>query len=200
MPVDGVSLPFSVIPAEPVTRRNIFSVLRDHYEGSRLAVDGCPLHSSCEGRPVTVCHGSTNHGDVFQLRADAPDGLRAVWWYGFWRPCNSPFLPLFPAAGWVPDELAFDVHELVFSDPSSGEMPGRDKAIGMFRDLTLKLDQSSEGELKQIREHWSKFEREQDDELKRLTGKSSAGLRELADFSSQKLQQAMQSSGSVLEE
>jgi len=195
-PAEGESLPFAVEPVWPVTRELLFATLRDHYEGSQFeATFGLP-HG---GEPRAVCHGSTNHGDVFQLSSKSPKSLRVTWWYSFWRPCTAPFIPFYPSARSVPAALAFEVEEGVFSQPGSALMPGREKAIGLFRELTLRMEDSSMEKISTVRTCWENFEREQRVELSRLedtiSSESASGKntveRELARFNGYRLGQAM---------
>ncbi len=171
-PADGEFLPFAIEPENPVTCERLFEVLRDHYEETPFEGEGClPHERNCKNRPATVCNGATNHGDVFRLNAKLPGQLRALWWYSFWRPCMSPFIPFYPSARSVPSALAFEVDEHVFSQPGGARMPGRGKAIGLFRELTLRLDESPWEEISEARSRWAEFEREQRGELSKLEDK-----------------------------
>ena len=202
---DGESYPFAVEPAEPVTRQHLFASLRDHYEGSRFEATRClPHETPCYGSPRTVCCRTTNHGDLIQLRSDVPEDIRVVWWYSFWRPCNSPFIAMYPLAGSLPRQLCFEVAESVFSDPSTAVMPGREKAIGIFRDLSLFLDEHWEQEVGPARMVWSEFERDQFEAVLDLEEKVNEGdrgqMREmLADFNESWLERAMKLAAGMLQ-
>lgn len=159
VPENGESLPFSIRPAAPVSRRQLFAALRDHYEGTPYEAAWGRAHFTPEGyKPRTVCHGSTNHGDVFELRGPGEKGPGTVWWTACWRPCASPFLPLFLKMDGMPGELDFTVERSVFENAGSAVMPGRDKAIGAFRELTLVLDEAGWSRMQALRAEWVEWE------------------------------------------
>ncbi|MBW7995115.1 MAG: dipeptidase [Candidatus Glassbacteria bacterium] len=206
-PPDGEPLPFSIEPLKPLTPEQMFAALRDHYEASQFEAGDCLPHvTPCGASPRAVCHGSTNHGDLFQLRGNVPSPLRTIWWYSFWRPCSAPFVPLYPAAGSVPAALGFEVHDHVFRDPSSGEMPGRDKAIGVFRELTLRVDERRWRDINTVRARWRQFERDQWPEVRKLESevvslqsRDNEITNRLAEFGEYRLEQAMKAAAEMLE-
>ena len=160
LPEVGKSLPFAVKPVEPVTRQMLFAALRDHYEGTPYEAPWGRAHEAPFGYyPRPVCHGSTNHGDVFELKGpEGAQGPSTVWWTAFWRPCASPFVPLFLNMDRIPAELGFEVDQAVRENPLSAVIPGRDKAIGVFRDLTLKIDGAGWDRMRTIRQDWKEWE------------------------------------------
>jgi secernin len=85
-------------------------VLRDHYEDTFL--DG-PYFSAALPDLLTLCMhdspagftwGNTASSAIMNL-ADAGDRLPHLWWAAA-TPCTSVYLPVFPAAGRVPEALA----------------------------------------------------------------------------------------------
>ncbi|MFH1070846.1 MAG: C69 family dipeptidase, partial [Candidatus Glassbacteria bacterium] len=200
VPEEGRPLPFSIRPAQPVTRQHLYAVLRDHYEGTPYEAAWGRAHDTPAGySPRTVCHGSTNHGDVFELKGDGR-GAGTVWWTALWRPCASPFVPIFLMMDGVPRELYFEVDKPVYANPGSVVMPGREMAIGVFRDLTLTLDAGGWAGMKEVRSVWEKWERGADRRVGRLTGRSgSTSGRRLYELSEALLREAMNQARSYLE-
>jgi secernin len=84
-------------------------VLRDHYEGTFL---GGPYFTAALPDLLTLCmHDSPagftwgNTASSAVMRLHRSDGLAHLWWAAA-TPCTSVYVPVFPAAGRVPDALA----------------------------------------------------------------------------------------------
>ncbi|OGG03228.1 MAG: hypothetical protein A3F83_04320 [Candidatus Glassbacteria bacterium RIFCSPLOWO2_12_FULL_58_11] len=159
LPDTGIALPFSVKPKKKLTPADLFGVLRDHYEDTPYSRGTLPPHGPPPpGGAATICNGATNHGDVFQLRDGLPVEIGALWWIALWRPCASPFLPLYYGISEVPEPLDFAVDPAVFSAPDKGVLPGPEKALRVFHDLTLQVDGSYYQRIGKVRQEWAGFD------------------------------------------
>jgi dipeptidase len=100
-------LPFSFIPKKKVELKDVFTVLRNHYEGTGLDVTenyttGNPHHQ----KAMSVCSNTNQYGFVAQLRKDMPVDIGAVLWIAPRRPCTEPFLPVYSSLLVVPKNFA----------------------------------------------------------------------------------------------
>jgi len=146
MPEEGAPMPFSVKPGRRLKVEDVFAILRDHYEKSPYDIGRANPHGASDAIGArTICCGSTNHGDVFQLRSNLPVEIGALWWLAYWRPCSSPFLPLYFGADRVPEQFDFQLEE--------------SKALRVFRDLTLHVDKDYWNRIPEVRAGWEEFER-----------------------------------------
>lgn len=93
-----------------VTPFAAWRILRDHYEDSFL---GGPYFNAAIPDLLTLCMhehpagftwGNTASSAVFVLPSD-PDGRPYLWWCAG-TPCTGVYLPVFPAAGGVPESLS----------------------------------------------------------------------------------------------
>lgn len=157
-PEPGSPLPFSIVPSRKLSPPDLFRVLRDHYEGTPFAAHEKQPHDPQYGPGHPICTFSTNSGSVFQLRDGFPAEIGVAWWLALWRPCASTFVPLYPWAGEVPSELSFPVVPEAYRDASAAVQPGVDKALRVFRDLSLFVDQDYRSRIGTVRAWWESFE------------------------------------------
>lgn len=114
---DALDFPFSVKSDKPVTAPTLFSILRDHYEGTDLFhEDNRHFRSTI----IPICRPETNLSQVFQLRGGMPADIGAVVWTAMWQPCSTPFIPLYLGFDGAPAMLDF-MYEL-----QNGAQPGID--------------------------------------------------------------------------
>jgi len=159
-PEKGTPMPFSVKPRRKLKVEDMFALLRDHYENSPYDIGRANPHGSSDAiRARTICCGSTNHGDVFQLRTGVPVQIGALWWLAYWRPCSSPFLPLYFGVNQVPEQFDFQAAPGACSQSRSSFQTESDKAIEVFRNLTLYVDQDYWNRIPKVRAAWEEFER-----------------------------------------
>jgi dipeptidase len=98
---------FSFVPNRKITLRDLFSVLRYHYEGT----DKDKTLEYIEGSPhnmgySTICANTTQYGFVAQLRSWLPREIAHVLWLAPRRPCTQPFIPWYACLTRVPDQMA----------------------------------------------------------------------------------------------
>ena len=98
-------IPFSFKPKQKITLSMLFTVLRNHNEGS-------PYDKSegyTKGHPHedwTICSPTTQYGFVAQLRSDLPVDVGAVLWLAPFRPCVHPFIPWYFGMTEMPENFA----------------------------------------------------------------------------------------------
>ena len=159
-PEEGAPMPFSVKPKRKLEVEDVFAILRDHYEKSPYDIGRANPHGPAEEIGArTICCSSTNHGDVFQLRSNLPVEIGALWWLAYWRPCSSPFLPLYFGVAEVPEQFDFQAAPGVYSQPENALQPENDKAIRVFRDLTIYIDRDYWKRIPNVQAAWKEFER-----------------------------------------
>jgi len=96
-------------------------VLRDHYEDTFL---GGPYFTAALPDLMTLCmHDSpaeftwgNTASSAIMLMPDTPDQLPHLWWAAA-TPCTSVYLPIFPAAGSVPNAVALPAATVVSERP-----------------------------------------------------------------------------------
>ena len=157
----GVKLPFSVKPESRLEVKDIVAVLRDHYENTPFDLGKAAPHAvTFEDKARPICSAVTNYGEVYQLRSGMPVEIGALWWLAFWRPCSTPLLPFYYGVLDVPQELCFEVDPEVYSSPQSAAQPPMDKAIRVFKELSLFVDQDYRRRIKRVRTLWDAFEQQ----------------------------------------
>jgi dipeptidase len=100
------SFPFSFKPKQKVTLYHLFTVLRNHNEGSDY--DGSENYT--KGNPHeqdwSICSSTTQYGFVAQLRSEPPVDAGAVLWLAPFRPCVHTFTPWYFGMTEMPDGFA----------------------------------------------------------------------------------------------
>jgi dipeptidase len=99
------SIPFSFKPKQKMNLSMLFTVLRNHNEGSEY--DNSEGYT--KGHPHedwTICSPTTQYGFVAQLRSDMPIEVGAVLWLAPFRPCVHPFTPWYFGMTELPEGFA----------------------------------------------------------------------------------------------
>ncbi len=161
-------LPFAVKPAHPLKVADLFSVLRDHYEGTPYDVT-----ASKEGNPNnstyrTICTISTQHATVAQLRAGLPREYANVVWFSFGRPDVNTFVPLYTSILDIPPAFHFALPrndwQTAFThhfDPLPGTFDYRSElAFWIFNDLENVMGLDYYRTISRIQDEWQKQEKE----------------------------------------
>jgi dipeptidase len=107
-------LPFSFSPKLKLDLADIFALLRNHYEGSRLE-NLNKTRSPHEGPYRTICTQSTQYGFVAQLRNNVPKELTGILWYAPIQPCLHPFVPVYFNLSALPENFAYHDHKNTLS-------------------------------------------------------------------------------------
>jgi dipeptidase len=99
------SFPFSFKPKQKVTPDQLFTVLRNHNEGSEYdKSQGYVLGHPHED--WSICSPTTQYGFVAQLRSEMPVDIGAVLWLAPFRPCVHPFTPWYFGMTEMPEGFA----------------------------------------------------------------------------------------------
>ncbi len=99
--------PFSFKPKKKVGLKDMFALLRNHYEGTTLDITetyqtGNPHHQ----KTMTICSETNQYGFVAQLRSWMSVEVGSVMWVAPRRPCNHAFIPIYSGILFVPESLA----------------------------------------------------------------------------------------------
>jgi len=97
------NFPFSFTPRRKVSLSTLFSVLRNHYESTKLdTTDSYTSGSPHKQDVMTVCSNTNQYGFVAQLRNWMPSEIGSVLWMSPSRPCTSPFVPIYSGINATP--------------------------------------------------------------------------------------------------
>jgi dipeptidase len=95
--------PVSVVPDHKITRQEIQTICRFHYEGTSLdQTAGYTLMSPHSQTNRPICHSTTDYSAVWQLRSWKPDDIGGVLWVAPSRPCSSAYVPFYDCITSVP--------------------------------------------------------------------------------------------------
>jgi dipeptidase len=96
--------PFSFIPKKPVKLENIFTALRNHYEGTDLdKTNNYELGHPHDQSAMSVCSSTNQYGFVAQLRNAMPVEIGVVLWLAPRRPCTQAFVPWYQGMNSIPE-------------------------------------------------------------------------------------------------
>ena len=80
----------------PITKQQLMTILRGHFEGSRYYNLRC--------HPYTVCNNWTIASSVAELRGSLPAGIGGVLWTSLSVPCSNGYVPWYEGITQVPVE------------------------------------------------------------------------------------------------
>ncbi|MDE5975157.1 MAG: C69 family dipeptidase [Muribaculaceae bacterium] len=129
-------MPLYIIPDRKLSLEDMRDRMRDHYEGTALAmtedagagvcgapVRRRPLRFEYEGEPYTqerpVATPQTAWSFISQSRSDLPDALGGVFWFGTDDANTTVYLPLYCSLTEVPEELREGNGDLYNYSPTS---------------------------------------------------------------------------------
>jgi dipeptidase len=99
------SFPVAFKPKQKVTLSVLFTVLRNHNEGSEFDKS----EGYVKGHPHedwSICSPTTQYGFVAQLRSELPEDIGAVLWLAPFRPCAHAFSPWYFGMTEMPEGFA----------------------------------------------------------------------------------------------
>ena len=110
--------PVYVVPDHLLTRQDIASICRYHYEGTAIdQTDGYSLMTPHDQTNRPICYKTTDYSAVWQLRDWKPDAIGGVMWVAPSRPCSSAYVPVYDSVTSVPaawaDATAYDAFRAV---------------------------------------------------------------------------------------
>lgn len=96
--------PFSFVPKKQIELKDIFTVLRNHYEGTDLdKTNHYNLGHPHDQGAMSVCSSTNQYGFVAQLRNEMPVEIGAVLWIAPRRPCTQAFIPWYLGMNSIPE-------------------------------------------------------------------------------------------------
>lgn len=162
-PKADAPLPFSFKPRHGLRPRDLFKVLRDHYEGSKHDLSNRYRNGSPNsGKNRTICTASTQYAFVAHLRNWPAADIAHVVWIALRRPDSNAFSPWYPSMASAPDgfsrekaDSAWKNHFAVlpaqaFADPNL--------AFTTYARLSEAVDREYRGRIEKVQKIWRNFE------------------------------------------
>ncbi len=107
--------PFSFKPDNKVDLHVLFSILRNHNEGTEYdETEGYTKGNPHEGVRA-ICSATTQYGFVAQLRSKMPRAIGALLWLAPFRPCVHPFIPWYEGMTDMPKDFAIGDYRAALS-------------------------------------------------------------------------------------
>lgn len=143
--LDPVSrdFPMFIKPDEKINIEKLFSILRDHYQGTEF--DGYPDKGKSSGERM-IASQKCVHSDVIQLRGMMNADIGAIIWVGLSRPFSSPYVPFYFGIKEIP--LAY-----------SGIPEDKRTAFSAFRGLSDLIIGKYNERINIALPQWEKFEK-----------------------------------------
>ncbi|MCK4888991.1 MAG: C69 family dipeptidase [Candidatus Aminicenantes bacterium] len=159
----GVDLSFSFKPAKKIKIQDIFTLLRDHYEGTAQDLsNGYKTGSPNFTQNRTICTGSTRYSIVAELRQNLPDEIATLVWIAFRRPDSNSYSPWYPSIVTTPNgytrgnsETAFLTHMKKNDDYFRYDT---EHAYWSYAKLSERVDDDYRNNIKQVKKMWANFE------------------------------------------
>lgn len=130
-------------PDEKINVEKLFSILRDHYQGTKF--DGYPVTGESPGERM-IASSKCVHTDVIQLRGELTVEIGAIIWTGLSRPFATPYVPFYFGINKIPEVY-------------SGIREDKKTAFSVFRRLSdLVIGKYSE-RIDIVLPRWKKFEK-----------------------------------------
>jgi dipeptidase len=95
--------PVYVVPEHKITRQEIQTICRYHYEGT--AIDQTQNYTLMSPHAQTnrpICYSTTDYSAVWQLRSWKHDDIGGVMWVAPCRPCSSAYVPFYDSITSIP--------------------------------------------------------------------------------------------------
>ena len=89
---ETMDFPMFLKPDEKINIEQLFSILRDHYQGTEF--NGYPDTGKSPGERM-IASSKCVHSDVIQLRGKMDADIGAIMWIGLSRPFSSPYVPFY---------------------------------------------------------------------------------------------------------
>jgi len=104
--------PFSFVPKKRIELKDIFTLLRNHYEETDLYnTENIIGNDPHQQKIKTVCSNTNQYGFVAHLRNKMPVDIGAVLWLAPRRPCTQAFIPIYLGMNSVSEYLSVDKQE-----------------------------------------------------------------------------------------
>jgi len=95
--------PVYVVPNHKITRQQIQTICRYHYEGTSIdQTQDYTLMSPHAQTNRPICYATTDYSAVWQLRSRLSDDIGGVMWVAPSRPCSSAYVPFYDSITSIP--------------------------------------------------------------------------------------------------
>lgn len=130
-------------PDKKINIEKLFSILRDHYQGTEF--DGYPDTGISSGERM-IASSTCVHSDVIQLRGMMNADIGTIIWVGLSRPFSSPYIPFYFGINKIPHAY-------------SGIAEDRRTAFSAFRRLSDLIIENYNERINIALPQWKKFEK-----------------------------------------
>ena len=138
-------LPFSFVPKHKIEKKDLETVLSNHYENTDLAVNK-DLHQNPHKNMIhTVCNQSTKFSVIAELKSTQVNSTENILWWAPLNPCVFPYIPILLNTGKFPEmysnispEKAKDQH---FNEDKTSYHANPNHAYSQFNLYNLKSDE-----------------------------------------------------------
>lgn len=165
---DQGKMPVSVRPEDKITLEDAMSIMRNHYEGTRLDDSDGYARSPHRNQSRPICTYATHRTTVIQQRDWMPAAIGTVIWRALYQPCSSGFVPWYLCATDIP--LPFrnapvslyrtdrDLYHYHFNMPDAIEELDLDSASCVFGLMAGMVDVDYKNVIDYVQNRWSEFE------------------------------------------
>ena len=108
--------PFSFKPKEKVPLTVLFSILRNHSEGTEYDESENYTLGNPHEHGRVICSNTTQYGFVAQIRNDLPREIGSVMWLAPFRPCVHPFTQWYVGITEIPENFNIGNFRLALVD------------------------------------------------------------------------------------
>lgn len=162
-PKPDAPLPFSFRPRHGLRPRDLFKVLRDHYEGTKHDLsDRYRNGSPNSGKNRTICTESTQYAFVAHLRSWPAADIAPVVWIALRRPDSNAFSPWYPSMTGTPSgfsrEKSGSAWKNHFSPLPAQAFEDPNLAFTTYARLSEAVDRQYRGRIDKVQKIWRNFE------------------------------------------
>jgi dipeptidase len=104
------SFPFSFRPKKKIALTDLFTILRNHNEGTEFDKSEEYTKGDPHSFGRAICAATTQYGFVAQLRQEMPREIASVMWLAPFRPCVHPFTQWYYGMNTIPAGYAKGDH------------------------------------------------------------------------------------------
>lgn len=164
-------LPFSFKPHHGLRPRDLFKVLRDHYEGSKHDLsDRYRKGSPNSGKNRTICTEATQYAFVAHLRSWLPADIAHAVWIAPRRPDSNAFSPWYPSLASTPGgssrETADGAWKNHFGPVPAQALDDPNLSFTTYARLSEAVDRQYRARIEKVQKIWRNFEEFLFDDLK----------------------------------
>jgi dipeptidase len=167
----GDALPFSFRPAREIRLRDLFRVLRDHYEGTKHdSSDRYRNGSPNSGKNRTICTEMTQYAFVAHLRGWLPAEIASAVWIALRRPDSNAFSPWYPSLENLPGNASRQAPDGAlkshFAPLPAQALEDSSLAFNLYAQLSDLVDRQYAGRIARTQKVWRNFEETLFEDLK----------------------------------